>query len=247
VDQRSYQASANACAPASVLNLLKFSGPEYREIYQQELGATDEMRFNRLIDRYYRNRKSVLYPKINRWGAHGIQLADLVMGMNELAEDYGLATFDASYLDRNDGELVQEHVERCFEMIRRSLDRKVTPIFSLRSFVVRHRKEEGYALAWEIGRHHYLVIHSVVSGTEKKGFGLIALDPWEGKEVELYVHREANGQPFNALKGIEETGNWKVGRPFLLVEAPGVSSVQPRNLHWLERFIITANFLIGDF
>lgn len=79
------------------------------------------------------------------------------------------------------------------------------------------------------------------------GFGLAAHDPWEGKEVELYFHREANGQPFTALSGIEETDTWKVRRPFLLAEAPWVSSVQPRNLKWSEWFIITVNFLIGDF
>lgn len=79
------------------------------------------------------------------------------------------------------------------------------------------------------------------------GFGLVALDPWEWKEVELYFHREANGQPFTALSGIEETDTWKVRRPFLLVEAPWVSSGQARNLKWSERSTITANILIGDF
>ncbi len=247
VDQRDYKASSNACTPASVLNLLKFSGPEYQVIYEKELGTTDEGRLNRLIDRYYRSRKSVLYPSLNRWGVHGIHTADAVMGMNELAEDFGLKPFSASYLDRKEGELVQDHIERCFEMIDRSLKRNVTPILSIRSYVVRHREENDFEPLWEIGRSHSLVIHSIKSEPDMGGFELVALDPWEGKEVELYVHREANGQPFNALVGIQETGTWRVGRPFLLVEAPWVSSVQPRNLKWSERFIITANFLIGDF
>ena len=100
---------------------------------------------------------------------------------------------------------------------------------------------------WEIGRSRGLMIHSIKSGPDMGGFGLVARDPWEGKEVELYFHREANGQPFTALSGIEETDTWKVRRPFLLVEAPWVSSVQARNLKWSERSTITANILIGDF
>ena len=60
VDQRDYKASSDACTPASVLNLLKFSGPECQAIYQKELGTTDRGRRNRLIDQDCRSRKSVL-------------------------------------------------------------------------------------------------------------------------------------------------------------------------------------------
>ena len=247
VDQRDYKASSNACTSASVLNFLKFSGPEYQAIYQKELGIADVGRLNRLIDQDYRSRKSVFYSSLNRWGVHGIHTADAVMGMNELAEDFGLKPFSASYLDRKEGELVQDHIKRCFEMIERSLKRNVTPILSIRSYLVRHREKDNFEPLWEIDRSHSLVIHSIKSGPDMGGFGLVALDPRDGKEVELYFHREANGQSFNALVGIQATGSSKVRRPFLLVEARWVSSVQPRNLKWSERFIITANFLIGDF
>ena len=247
VDQRDYKASSNAWTPVSVLNFLKFSVAEYQAIYQKELGTADEGRLNRLIDQDYRSRKSVFYSSLSRWGVHGIHTADAVMGMNELVEDYGLKPFSASYLDRKEGELVQDHIERCFEMMERSLKRNVTPILNICSYVVRHREENNFEPLWEIGRSRSLVIHSINSGPDMGGFGLVALDPWEGKEVELYFHREANGQLFTALVGIQESGTWKVRRPFLLAEAPWVSSVQPRNLKWSERFIITANFLFGDF
>lgn len=55
------------------------------------------------------------------------------MGMNELAEDFGLKPFSASYFDQKEGELVQDHIELCFEMIERSRSRNVTPILSIRS------------------------------------------------------------------------------------------------------------------
>ena len=112
---------------------------------------------------------------------------------------------------------------------------------------MRHPEENNFEPLWEIGRSRGLMIHSIKSGPDMGGFGLVALDPWEGKEVELYFHREANGQPFTALSGTEETDTWKVRRPFLLVGAPRVSSVQARNLGWSERSTITANLLIGDF
>ena len=66
------------------------------------------------------------------------------MGMNELAEDFGLKPFSASYFDRKEGERVQDHIELCFEMIERSLSRNVTPILSIRSYAVRHREENNF-------------------------------------------------------------------------------------------------------
>ena len=65
---------------------------------------------------------------------------------------------------------------------------------------MRHREENNFEPLWEIGRNRGLMIHSIKSGPDMGGFGLVALDPWEGKEVELYFHREANGQPFTALR-----------------------------------------------
>ena len=65
--------------------------------------------------------------------------------------------------------------------------------------------------------------------------------------MDLFVHREANGQLFMALRGTQDSGDWLTGLPFLQVLAPDVPSLRPQNLEWSERYLVTANYLIGDF
>lgn len=245
VDQREYVDSINGCGPASILNLLRFSRPELQAIEPQLVGATDAVRMRFLVDRYFRNRPSVVYPGQKRWGVHGIQSADLFTGLNELLEENGVPELRATYLDREEEEAESDHLGRIHEMIADSLENGVKPILSVRSFVVRHRDDKGPA--WESGWHHNVVIREIEEPKDETGFALKALDPFRGKEVSLYVHVEGGGQSFRALKGIHESGTWLDGRPFLQVLAPDLPTVRPQNVTWSERYIVVANFLIGDF
>ncbi|MEM9018211.1 MAG: hypothetical protein AAGC68_14450, partial [Verrucomicrobiota bacterium] len=99
---------------------------------------------------------------------------------------------------------------------------------------------------WGTGRHHNVTLIGVPEETSDAGFQVEAIDPWKGKEITLFLYREGM-QAFRALKGVEPTGAWLRGMPFLLAVAPEVSSLIPGNLEWSDRLIVTANFLIGDF
>ena len=245
VDQRDYPDSINGCGPASILNLLRFSEEPYQMIESRLMGATEAVKMKHIVDRYFRNRPSVVYPQMKRWGMHGVATLDLVEGLNDLLAENQRPSLRGVYLDRADDESVPELIERCHRLVHGSLQNGVTPILSVRSFAV--KIERGKEPEWQTGYHHYLVVTDVVGDPTSIGFALRASDPFGGREVELFIHREVNGQGFMALRGNHDTGKWLSGEPFLQVVAPGVPSLRPRNLEWFERYFVTANFLIGDF
>lgn len=246
VDQRDFTDSINACGPASVLNCLKFSRDELKTVYEDLLGANEGVKMRYFVDRYLKLRDSVVYPDQNRWGVHGVATADLLTGINELLEDHSIAPLSGQYLDRGEQESSIDFVHRVHRMFQESLRNEVFPILSLRSFVVRHRADNDHQPAWETGLHHNVVVTAVSEFQANSGFLLTALDPWEGREISVFLYREG-AQSFRALKGVEPTGEWLDGRKFLLAAAPEAVTLQPRNLEWSQRFIIVANFLIGDF
>ncbi|MDF1825566.1 MAG: hypothetical protein P1U68_13045 [Verrucomicrobiales bacterium] len=246
VDQRDYQDSRNACGPASVLNLLKFSQSPYRGIYGDILGATDGVKMRFVVDRYFRHRDSLVYPGQKRWGVHGVAAADLITGLNELLADHEVNQLNASYLDRRDGEPGLDFAHRIRISLETSLDNGVAPILSLRSYVVREQDDAAGEFAWETAVHHNVVVTEVGPFQAESGFRVTALDPWRGKAISIFLYREG-AQSFRAIKGVQPTGKWLDGRPFLVAAAPEAVSLVPVNLEWHERFIIVANFLIGDF
>lgn len=248
VDQRDFPDSINGCGPASILNLLKFSGPEYMQAYQTIIGPDEGVRMRSLVDKFFRNRPSVVYKNRNRWGVHGIHSADLVSGLNEFLDKNGIAALDGQYLDRHREESATDHLKRFHDLISGSLDRNVSPILSLRSYVVQRRKEgENVKVGWETGYHHYVVVSRISSPLLKTGFELEVLEPYRGKKTHIFIHPESSGQPFRALKGLLQNGNWLKGEPFLLVLAPDLPTLRPRDVTWEHRYIVVANFLIGAF
>lgn len=246
-DQRDFTDSANGCAPATILNLLKFSAPEYGAAYDALVGADESVKMRFVVDRYFKNRPSMTYPGRKRWGLHGVDSIDLVFGLNELLAESGLEKLKGTYLDREEDESEADHLTRCRTLIKDSIQRGVMPLLSLRSFVVKRREENAGEPAWETGIHHYVLVTGVREGDSAFGFELDVIDPWRGKRTVIYVHREPHGQGFRALRGVEETGAWLDGKPFLQILAPEVSSLRPKDLEWSERFIIVANFLAGRF
>lgn len=245
VDQRRFPDSINACAPAAALNLLKFSGEKHREVYRSLVGGDDGIRMRFFVDRYIKGRPSVVFPARDRWGVHGILSEDLVAGMNELLADTESRELNSRYLDRQEGESVANHLVRVHDLISASVKNGTMPVLSLRSFVVKH--EPGEPPGWASAVHHNVTVVEVEAPSGEFGFRLVALDPYKGRRVDLLIHREANGQAFRALKGTEENCEWLDGQPFLQVLAPEVPTVRPNNLEWSQRYIVVANFLIGDF
>jgi len=246
-DQRDYTDSANGCAPATVLNLLKFGGPEFAPVLKSLVGGTDEVRMRFLVDRYFRNRPSTTNPGLPRWGIHGVECEDLATGLDELLADHGLAPLAASYLDLETGESEPDHLARVRSWIEDSIAAGTPPLLSLRSFHVKRREENEGDPRWESGISHYVLITALRGEASAAGFEVEAIDPWKGHRTTLYLHREANGRSFRALKGNGETGTWLDGRPFLQVLAPEVPTLRPANVEWSGRYLVVANFLVGRY
>lgn len=247
VDQRDFVDSVNGCGPASILNMLKFSREDYLNAYLSVLGSGEGVKMRFLVDRYFKNRKSVTFPAAKRWMPTGIQSADLVTGLNEFLKDEGIPELSGTYLDLKEGETEANHIVRCHDLISASIRSGVMPILSLRSYIVKRRESNQMEPRWEAGVHHYVVVTSVTRPPSKTGFEVAVLDPWRGRKTTIYIHREANGQAFRALKGIEENGQWLGGTPFLQVIAHDIPTLRPKGREWSDRFIVVANFLVGDF
>lgn len=246
VDQRDYPDSINGCAPASILNSLKFSEARYREIHGRLLGANDGVKMRYVVDRYFQAKPSAVYPGERRWGVHGVASDDLLLGMNDLLEEHGQPAWTGRYLDRVEDESAEDHVERIRRYVERSLERGASPILSLRSFLVKRRDERGGEPAWEVANHHNLVVLAVAGPASDIGIHLEAIDPFGGRRVRLFLHRESH-QPYRALKGVEPGGEWLDGRPFLLAIAPDCPTLRPGHLEWSDRLVVIANYLVGDF
>ncbi|MEM1441113.1 MAG: hypothetical protein AAGF67_02145 [Verrucomicrobiota bacterium] len=246
VDQREFPDSINGCVPASIVNSLKFSRPEFQAVYGKLVGGEDTVKMRFVTDRYFRLRESTVHQNRKRWGVHGIAADDIVVGLNELLADHELGELSGAYLDRRPGEASLDFAQRIHGTMKQSVDRGVMPILSLRAYYVRQQEELENQPAWEVGPQHAVVITKVGPFEAKSGFLLTALDPWGGKEIAIFLYREG-AQSFRALKGVEPTGEWLDGRPFLVASAPEAITLQPGKLEWHERWIVVANYLVGDF
>ena len=246
-DQRDYPDSANGCAPATALNLLRFGGDDYAPVLKSLIGSTDGVKMRFLVDRYFRHRPSTIDPSRMRWGVHGIDCRDLAFGVNELLAEHKLDPLAATYLDREPEEKEREHLARVIDLIRDTLETGTPPMLNLRTFLVKKREENGDEPEWESGVSHYVLVTAIRGEPSDTGGELEVIDPWQGRRTVIYLHREPNGRSFRALKGSEAAGQWLDGRPFLQVLVPGVPTMRPANLEWHERFLVIANHLIGRF
>ncbi len=248
VNQRDFPDSINGCGPASILNMLTFGKPELQAAGGKVMGQNDATRMRFIVDRYFQNRKSVVYPGRQRWGVHGVPSADLAVGVNELLEESGVAALKASYLNRKTGEENSKFQQRVYGWMERSIQNGVPPILSLRSYVVRQRENSDQP-GWETPGQHFITLTGISkdAGDRTEGFSAMVIDSAGGKQTRIHLFVEPNGQPFRAMMGVIEENHWLDGQPFLLVIAPDIRGMKPADLKWSERFLIVADFLIGDF
>lgn len=249
VSQRLYRESINACAPSALINSLKFGNDGLRTAYRGLLGGNDSTRLVYLVDRYFRNRPSTVVRGQKRWGFHGVYAADLTESFREILEEVNLPACSADYLDRIEGETDRQQLARIHRWMAESLEKGFPPVMSLRSFMVKTRPEHGDDPRWEPGFHHFVVVQSVPRNLPLRAAGMEVrvIDPHSGQISGIHIHPEPGQQPFMALKGNVEKGEWVGGRPFLLVTAPAIKSLRPAGLKWSDRYLVVANYLLGDF
>lgn len=247
VDQRDFPDSANGCAPATVLNLLRFGGGEFLRLEKTLVGANGAVKMRFFVDRFLRGRPSAVFPGQPRWGVHGVEATDLAAGLREWFEEHGVAPCGDAYLDREKDEGEVDHLQRVRRLVGESIAAGFPPILNLRSFHVKRREENGGDPRWEPGVSHYVLVLAIRGDPSETGFELEILDPWKAHRSSIYLHREANGRDFLALKGVSGSGKWLDGRPFLQVLAPEVSTLRPADVEWSGRYVVVANHLIGRF
>lgn len=247
IDQRDYAGSDNACGPATVMNFLKHGGPEFAPAYEGLVGRDDATKLRFLVDRFFRTRPSLADPSRFRWGVHGVDCEDLAAGLNELLAEHQIAPLRALAPVREKEEKDAEFLARIHREMGRSLRKGLPLILSLRAYYVKRREEKDLEPHWEIAAHHYVMVEGFQNPEPTVGFDLEVLDPWKARRSRVFLHNEAAGQDFLGLRGKPDTDAWLGGRSFLLVLAPGLPTLRPADLDWSERYLVTANFLIGRF
>ena len=247
------QFGMKACGPAAVMNALRFSKGREAEIFSQLVGAKDAVRLRFLIDRWFAGRDSLVAIKTKRYGPHGCFTQDLLAGFNEMLGEHQQEPVVGQFLDRawseKDGEKVLEpaadYVRRVHELLADSLRDGLPPVISLRSFVARRHDGPASLFRWEMARAHYVVVTSVPKklADHDLGFRFEYVDSNGAKTGSAWVYTEKH-LSFRAFRGSNGIGEWLDGKPFLLVNAPSIYSLQPKNAEWSDRTIVTLDYAI---
>lgn len=250
VKQQMYKESTEACGPASMINVLRFGKPEMQNVFAKLVGNDDRTRLRFAIDRYFKNKNSVVFPRAKRLGHTGVMAEDLENAFNDLLKENNLEKVTRLELSRKEGEGDQEFLERVHGNLQRSLRLGVPPIIQLRSYAVMPEEEGSVDMAWRAMNNHFVVVTRVPMELREQdlGFTFDAIDSNGGRLVSGYVYGEKH-LPFRAEKGTTRPTEveWLSGRPFLLVKAPGVVSLQPQKATWKNRVIVTLSEVIGSF
>ena len=250
VKQQLYEDSSEACGPASMINVLRFGRPEMQSLFSKLVGNDDRTRLRFAIDRYFKNKNSVVFPRSKRLGHTGVMAEDLKNAFNDLLKENDLTPVTRLELNRKEGEGDRDFLERVHGNLQRSLRQGVPPIIQLRSYAVMPEKEGSFKMVWKAMNNHFVVVTRVPKELRDRdtGFSIDAIDSNGGRLVSGYVFGEKY-LPFRAEKSTTSPTKveWLSGRPFLLVKAAGIVSLQPRQATWKNRVIVTLSEVIGSF
>ncbi|MCB1086096.1 MAG: hypothetical protein KDM63_03550 [Verrucomicrobiae bacterium] len=245
LNQHLFSDSPSTCGPTALANSLRFGTPEMAAAWNDMVGGDDTTRLRFLIDRWFRNQPSAIFPTKKRLSFDGVLEEDMAEACRELFDAHQWKAPGAGYLDRQFGESSPDFLTRVRKAMADSIEDGMPPILSLKTYVARRLKRMNDELAWEPAAHHWVVVTGV--GKELRagdlGFPIDLINPDGGYETTAFVYTETR-QDFLALKGTEAKGQWLKGRPFLLVQAPGILTLRPKEADWPDRIIVVANFLI---
>lgn len=250
VKQQLYPDSSEACGPAAMLNVLRQGTPKMQAAYASLVGADERRRLRFVIDRYFNNKVSMVFPRAKRLGHHGVFPLDLKNACNDLLKENGIEALSRLDLSRKEGEADRDFLQRVHGELKRSLRRGVPPIIQLRSYAALRDKQGDAMVMWQAANNHFVVVTRVPSElrAQDDGFAMDLIDPNGGRLLTAYVFGERH-LPFRAEQSVSSPApaKWLTGRPFLLVKAPGVVSLQPRKATWEDRVIVTLSEAIGRF
>jgi len=249
IDQHRFRETRNACGPAALANSLRFGNPKSRAIWFGFPSSEADRKLRFAIDRYFLGRPSVVFPRMKRLRPEGTEPEDLTAAYREILEAHELRPVKGNYLDRKENESDTALVARLHGDLSESIRAGIPPILGLRSFLAQRddspEAEDG-EISWKPARSHYVVVTEIPKRLRdgEWGFRFELIDPNGGALKTGFVYAEPQ-QPFVALKGNEVTGQWLSGSPFLVVQAPAVVSLQPKDAIWRDRVVIVAHHLIG--
>lgn len=253
VNQHAYEDSPAGCGPAAMLNAAQFGNPDLQAAYAALLGDRHADRLRFAIDRFFKNKPSVLYPGMPRWIGHGAQPEDCANAFRDFlaeARPEAAARLTGGYLDRRESETPEAFVARVHQAMSRSLRAGVPPLLSLRSFVAARDPKRDGEVAWKPARHHFVVVRAAPAKLREGalGFPFEVIDSNGAALRGAYLFAEAQ-LGFTVPRGDESRPGtpWLSGKPFLLVQAPEIPCLQPRGAGWEDRVIVTANYLAGEY
>lgn len=243
VDQ--HTVGSKACGPASVLNALIFGNRRFRAACKKIEGKSPGEKLAALIEKWGETRSGD-YGKGNRWrSGGGVSPHDLRDMINDALGARGAERLTGRFLDRTPGEDPGKYVKRVHASFRRSLEKGVPVIVSLRSFAP-DRTGKNESIVWNGLGGHYVLLYKVPESLEaaERGFSFEYLDPNGPKIGTGYIYFEGL-RNFTAAKGNSEKWIWLKDSPFLLVNAPSLNTLKLQKQKWYWRTIVTLNHAIG--
>ena len=238
--------SRKSCAPAALLNALKFGSPSHQNAYGRLLGDDDSSRLHYLVDRFF-GRPSTHLDGVPRFTPQGgCTRLDLAAAYRDAASEFALPEIQHREWLRKQGETSTAFVARVHHDLRRSIKWQTPPLIEFRSQTAQWEEKEQ-RWRWRSQADHYVTVTGVPDQLPSGalGFPFHYIDPDGGKFATGFIHAETR-QSFAAFSGEMVHGRWLGGNRFLLVTAPeSASLISPEKTPWHTRSLIVLSYFIG--
>ena len=239
--------SPTACAPAAILNALRFGNKDLQSFYSKIEGDDAKQKLNSIIKKFGQKNSHVEANSVLFDDKVGMKADDILPFFNHVLGDFNHEPVQGLYFDRLSGESTNDHLKRIHRLLVHSIKNGCPPVISIRSFAAQFDQNDN-KFKWQGVSAHVIVITKVPANLDsfQKGFSFTFIEPDSGSLCEGYLHiEEIRG--FAAIKGSGETNfAWLADSPFLLITGPNLNLSSNRQ-DWFCRTFITFNYGVGKF